>query len=150
MSTIMLRDSRGVSTVLGYVLTVGISSLLIIGLLVATGGFVDTQRQETIRDEMEVIGQQLAGDLSAADRMATVGGKNVTIRREIPSEVTGVTYQVDIQSSGTTTDITLSTNNPDVQVSLTVRTRTTVDSSTVTGGPLVITYDGTDLEVEND
>lgn len=144
----MQQDNRGVSTVLGYVLTVGISSLLIIGLLVATGGFVDTQRQETVRDEMEVLAQQLAGDLSAADRMVAVGGSDVTIRRELPSEITGNTYQVSVQSTGGTTDIILTTNNPDVQVSVTVRTRTTVGDSTVTGGPLVITYDGTELGVE--
>lgn len=148
----MIRfDDRGVSTVLGYVLTVGISSLLVIGLLVGTGGFVDGQRQETVRDELEVLGQQLAGDLAAADRMVTVSGEEVSIDRDFPSEVTGITYTLRVNPSASSTDLVLSTENPDVSVTVTIRNRTDVDDAVLTGGDVVVVYDQGDdeLEVQN-
>lgn len=141
-------NDRAVSTVLGYTLTLGISSLLVIGLLVATGGFAADHRQETIRDELRVLGQQLASDLSAADRLVrTSDDADASIRRQLPERVTGLAYRIEIGSE----TVTLTTSEPDVTVEIPVVTRTTLESSTITGGPVVIDYDpATGLEVRND
>lgn len=143
-------NDRAVSTVLGYTLTLGISSLLIIGLLVATGGFAADHRQETIRDELRVLGQQLASDLSAVDRLVRAGDDaNASIRRQLPGRVTGLDYRIEIDSAGT---VILTTSDPDVTVEIPVVTRTSLEDSTISGGSLVIAYDSANdrLEVRND
>lgn len=148
-------DERAVSTVVGYVLTLGISSLLIVGLLVATTGYVDSQRQATVRDEMEVLGQHLAFDLEAADRLVQSGDETVEISRNFPETVTGVTYHVEVDTSppGLLTTLRLTTDRPEVTVEVDVRTSTSVasssgDSDIVDGGTVVVEYDGVDGELE--
>ena len=147
----MSRD-RGVSTVVGFVLILGVASLLVTGLLVATGDFVNNQRQETIRDEMEVLGQQIAADIAASDRMVRAGGETTRIERPLPERITGVTYQITVTSGGGVTTIQLSTQNPSVSAEVSVRTMTPVASTTtVNGGDVAIVYDAAanQLEVQN-
>lgn len=147
-------SDRAVSTVVGYVLTLGISSLLVIGLLVGTGGFVSDQRTETVHDELRVIGQQIATDLASADTLVLAGGEEVRIARNLPSDVTGVPYRIEI-SPGAPTTVRLTTEDPAVSVAVTVRTTTDVGPAggvTLAGGDLVVEYDtGTSqLEVHDD
>jgi hypothetical protein len=147
-----VSDDRGVSTVVGFVLTLGITSLLVIGLLVGTSGFVDGQRQGTIRDEMEVLGQQLAADIAAADRLVRAGGDTVSIDRPFPNDVTGLSYLITIDG-GQPVTITLTTSDPDVSVEVTVRTVTDVaGGTTLNGGPVEVDYDESsdELVVQND
>lgn len=144
----MRRDERAVSAVLAYTLTLGITSLLVIGLLVATGGFADDQRHETIHDELEVLGQQLAADLSAADRLVRNGGQTVSVSRSLPNDATGVPYTIEIVG-GTPTTLRLSTSNPDVIVEVQIRTQTPVSSSSVIGGDVAVVESGGNLEVRN-
>lgn len=145
-----MTGDRAVSTVLSFVLTLGISSLLIVGLLVSTGGFVDDQRQGTVRDELNVIGQQIAADIASADRLVQNGGTDVTISRPFPNEVTGVSYRIRITASGSVATIKLSTSQPSVTVQASVRTQTTVDGgTTLSGGDVQIVYTGSQLEVQN-
>lgn len=140
-------DERGVSTVVGFVLTLGITSLLVIGLLVGTSGFVDGQRQSTVRDEMEVLGQQIAADIAAADRLVRAGGDTVAIDRPLPAGVTGLSYQITI-SSGQPVTITLATSNPDISVEVTVRTVTNVaGGTTLNGGDIEVVYDESNDEL---
>jgi hypothetical protein len=141
-------DERAVNTTVGYVLTLGISSLLIVGLLVTAGGFVEDQRQTTVRQELSVVGQQVASDLSGADRLVRVGGSEVTVRSSIPDEVTGIRYRVEVDPdpSGPTT-LRLSTTEPSVVVEVAVRTGMDVAPAAFDGGDLVVTWSGSELEV---
>ncbi|MFC7236093.1 DUF7266 family protein [Halosegnis marinus] len=146
-------SERGVSTVVGFVLTLGITSLLIIGLLIAAGGFVSDQRQDTVRDELEVIGQQVAADLAASDRLTRAGGTEVGIARSYPRTVTGSGYQVRVSDPGTPGErvrVTLTADDPAVTVVVDVRVRTPVRATTVRGGDLTVALDAGELEVRND
>lgn len=139
---------------MGYTLTLGVSSLLIIGLLVATGGYVDDQRHQTIRDELQVLGQQLASDLSAADRLVQSGGTEVTIHRQLPDETTGLSYRI-IVDPGPPAAVRLSTSNPDVTVEVPVPIQTDIGPTggrTLDGGAIKIVYDSGNnwLEVTDD
>jgi len=62
-------DDRGISITLNYVLVLGISATLVAGLLVAGGTFVEDQRERVIEDEMNVVGNHIAGDIEQVDRM---------------------------------------------------------------------------------
>lgn len=147
----LTTGDRGVSTVVGYVFALGISSLLVIGLLVATGGYVSDQRQSTVREELEVIGEQVAADLAASDRLVRAGGDEIRVSRKFPDEVTGVPYTIEIDpAAGDRVTIQLSTEDPAVVVEVGVRIRTAVAARTVAGGDIVVRYTGTTLEVTND
>lgn len=149
-------DDRAVSTVVGYILTLGITAILITGLLTAGGDFVSDQRHGTIRDELQVLGQQLASDLSAADRLARAGGTEVSVTRSLSPEVTGVAYRVTVEDAvdgPNVVEITLRTDSPDVSVTVGVYLGTNVGTSvggTVThaGGDVVIVLNGDHLEVD--
>ena len=142
---------RGVSPVFAYVLTLGISTLLISGLLIAAGGFVDTQREATSRSELRVIGQQVSADIAAADRMKrTEGATEVSISRDLPERVVNSQYSlsVRIDSNGPTKPyLELTTVQPSVTVDVGVTNETDVRATTISGGEMVVEYNESDEEL---
>lgn len=145
-------DARAVSTAVGYVLVLGIATLLVTGLLFAGSDFVADQREETLRNELRVLGQQVADDLAAADRLvrASDGRTAVTVTRDLPETATGSSYSVEVvPNGGSPTTIVLTSADPEVTVEVTVRVETAVDATTVTGGRIAIDYTGSALEVQS-
>ena len=135
---------RGVSAVFGYVLTLGISTLLVSGLIIAAGGFVDNQRELTSRSELRVIGQQVSGDIAAADRLVRSGGTRTEITRQIPERAVGSQYTVAVRTDGggpTPAYLELRTVRPEVTVEVGIANETTVAGSEVGGGEIVVRYD---------
>lgn len=142
-------DRRGVSTALGYVLNLGIATLVVTGLLVAGGSYVEDEREQTIRTELSVIGQQLAGDVETVDRLGrtTNGSDNRTVlTREMPRAAVNVGYTVTVVDTGSDSALELSTTDPDVTVRIEMATETDVADATVQGGAVRVSYDskGTD------
>lgn len=148
------RDRRATSTALGYVLTLGIASLLISGLLIAGGGLMEGQRDQTARIELEVIGQTVADDLSSAARLADCDSCDLRLRIDVPSRIAGEAYLIEIIeiSPPDTYRLALSTGQSNVAVNVTARTARPVAETTVTGGTMVVEYDPASgqLEVRND
>lgn len=146
---------RGVSTAVNYVLALAVVTLLVSGLFVSMSGFVTDQQEQAVRSELTVVGNRLADDLSAADRLAvgTGGTGRVRATLDLPESVAGTTYRTRIASAGggDSYTLTLVGTDPEVSVTVSVRTRTTVATGTVTGGDLVVTYDDANdrLEVSN-
>jgi hypothetical protein len=147
------RDGRAVSTTLGYVLALAITSVLVSGLMIAATGFVETEREQVIRSELEVVGQTLIADLGGADRLASAVDGDVRVRSSLPRRVGGSAYTIEIRADpddGTIdgfTELTLSAASVDVSVDLRVVTSTTLSTTTVDGGELVVVFDGSTLEV---
>lgn len=142
---------RAVSTTMGYVLVLGIVTLLLTGLLFASTDFVTDQREGTVRNELRVVGQQVADDLAAADRLvrASDGGTAVTVARDLPDEVTGSPYTVDVDlGAGPPVTVVLESSDPEVTVEVNVWVETDVAASTVTGGRIEVVYTGSALEVQ--
>ena len=138
------RD-RGVSPVFAYVLTLGISSLLIAGLVIAAGGYVETQREATSRSELRVLGQQVSADIAAADRLTrSEGATEVSISRPLPERVVGSQYSLAVRYDAGPTDpyLELTTVRPNVTVEVDVTTETDVRKTTTGGGDMVVEYDG--------
>ena len=148
-----MTGERAVSPVFGYVLTLGISTLLVSGLLIAATGFVDTQRELTTESELQVVGQQVSADIAAADRLhRTDGATDVVIKRDLPESVVGSQYTVFVRSDNegpTDTYLRLRTVRPEVIVKVGIASETDVADSAVGGGKIVISYDGSALEVTN-
>ncbi|WP_435063956.1 DUF7266 family protein [Halobaculum sp. EA56] len=142
------RRDRATSTTLSYVLTLGITAVLISGLLVAAGGTVERQREDTTREALQVIGQQLSARLMAADRLVAAGATEVSVDVAFPGTVAGTTYSVTVRSGPPPTVEVTAT---DVRVSVVVgaATRTPVANASLAGGDVEIVYTGSRLEVRD-
>lgn len=163
-------DGRGVSTVVGYVLVLGIVALLTSTLFVTFGPFVTNQQHDAVHSTLTVVGQDIAGDVESVDRLAVAAGENgtVSLRSSLPSQVGGNQYEIRIERTGSeqlsngetvnVSEIVLRTHEPEVRASVTVRTRIALEERTgseaVDGGPIVITYevdgDGRKTVIENE
>lgn len=146
-------DDRGVSTALGYVLSLTITGLLVSGLLMAGGDLVADQREQTTRTELRVVGQHLAADVESADRLArrADAGETVTITSDLPERIVERPYQIALGTDGTRTYAELATTDPDIAVRVWINTELPLDTpTTVKGGDVRITYSAPNLEVTDD
>lgn len=144
------RD-RGTATALSYVLTLGITAILISGLLVAAGGTVESQREATTAEALEVVGQQLASRLAAADRLAEAGATDLEVRGGYPDAIAGSTYTVTIDGGDPPdpTAISLAATGVRVSVTVSVRTHTPVADASLAGGDVEVVLAGGRLEVRS-
>ncbi|EMA00177.1 DUF7266 family protein [Haloferax denitrificans] len=132
---------RGVSTALGYVLTLSITVVLISGLMVAAGGFVSDERKRVTETELDVVGNRLAAGIESVDRIGAAPGESrveATIR--LPPRVAGTTYTIEVEP-GPPTELVLTSTDPEVTVRVPVKTETSLAASRLDGGDVTITYD---------
>lgn len=150
----MIADRRATSTALGYALALGISAILISGLLIAGGGLMESQRDQSARTELRVVGQTLADDLSSAARLADCPSCELTLRTDLPDRVAGQAYQIRVNETPETNvyRLVLTATASDTTTDVRLRTRVPVEETTVVGGSLVIEYDpaASRLEVRHD
>ncbi|WP_247008592.1 DUF7266 family protein [Halorientalis litorea] len=134
-------DRRGQSITLSYTLGIGIATILVTGLLIAGAGFVSDQREQAAEVELRVIGQQLASDVEATDRLVQSGDRNtaVSISRSFPQSVAGSGYTVAIVEQADPY-VRLRSQQQDVTVRVEFSNRTTVDGTEITGGQVMVNY----------
>lgn len=143
-------DDRGTSTVLAYVLALGVTAILIGGLIVGGSGFVDTQRENIAETELQIAGQQLASNIESADRLTADDISELSISRSLRRNVATGSYQISIEErpeSNQSYELVLQTSAPSVTVSVRFRSETPVRTGTVNGGDVLITYDTAAEEV---
>lgn len=140
-------SDRGVSVMVGYVLGLVIATLLISGLLIATGDVIGDRREAIVRGELEVVGQRISAGLATADRLAQTGGDRVSLEVAVPRRVAGASYTVEVDAARQV--VVLETTDPAVTVSVPFRNRTAVATTTATGGDVEIVLDGGRLEVRS-
>jgi hypothetical protein len=92
----VLRDDRGMSTVVSHVLSVAITTLLIISLVATATGFLEEQRRRAADRELETIANRLAAELASADRLARQAD-GVEVSSTLPDTVVGSTYNVALR-----------------------------------------------------
>ncbi|WP_096392995.1 hypothetical protein [Halorubrum trapanicum] len=138
---------RAVSVTVGYVMTLAISTLLLSGLFVAGGSFVDTQRERAAQGELTVVGERIAADLGTVDRLVATAEsrENLTVDRPLtlPDRVSGTGYRIRIAANGTRGTIALESDGTDAKVEVPFRTSegVAVRNATVDGGNLEIRWD---------
>lgn len=146
----MMADRRAVSTTVSYTLTLGVTTLLITGLLIAGGTFLETHQEETTRTELTVIGQQLAGLVSSADGLAAATTQgSFTMSRELPATVAGSPYVIQVTNATAggaarfTYELRLEAGNGGTDT-VEVTTETPVHAPTsFTGGDIEVSYNTT-------
>lgn len=134
-------DERAVSTPLNYVLVLGVVALLVAVLFVGTADHVTGQRERAVRTELSAVGQRVAADLASAGRLARTTSSSGTVAATIalPERVAGVQYRVAVSNAGADTyRLTLSTESPDVTVTVRFRSETPVVEGRTGGGTLRI------------
>ncbi|RXK49480.1 DUF7266 family protein [Halorientalis pallida] len=147
-----MTDERGVSTTLNYVLGLSIALILITGLLVAGGSFVETQRDQSIETELAVLAEQVSSDVMMADRLVETTSDNESVRvgRDLPPRVAGSSYEVKIEG-GSDPQVVVRTTGPEITVEVPLKTSTPIESSSVSGGTIAVNYTASDrLTVEDD
>lgn len=144
-------DDRAVSTTVGYVLTLAIGAVLLSGVVIGVGGVVDSQTDRAVRSDLTVVGEKLAAEIEGADRLTRLaeagrtdpdvdpGSANATaaVDVELPGRTAGIPYTVEV----TNETVVVRTNRPEVIVRVPHRSHTTVEATTVRGGPVRIAYD---------
>jgi hypothetical protein len=158
-------DDRGVSTILGYALNLSIVALLMTALLITGADIVETQREQAVRSELQVLGQQLASTVVTADQLNASGTESATVtdvvvRRTLPTRVVDTSYTINVtsQDGDDEYEIVLDSTNPEVTVTVAVISAVEVrteDDTPLPGGPVTINHTDTDgdgvpeLEVGN-
>ncbi|WP_423997740.1 DUF7266 family protein [Halorubrum trapanicum] len=140
-------SDRAVSVTVGYVMTLAISTLLLSGLFVAGGSFVDTQRERAAQGELTVVGERIAADIGTVDRLVATAQsrENLTVDRPLtlPNRVSGTGYRIRIAANGTQGTIALESEQTDATVEVPFRTSedVAVRNTTVDGGSLRISWE---------
>jgi len=143
----MAGVDRGVSTVVGYVLNLGIATILITGLLISGATLVSNQQERTVRAELDVIGNRLAADLETADRLLRTANGSLTIRSTLPETVSGSSYDITVRDSDDGLVLDLVAEDPAINRTVPVRNVSPVKTGTISGGDIAIKGDNGLLEV---
>jgi len=143
-----MRRNRAVSTTLSYTLSLAIASILVSGLLIAGGNFVESRQEQVIRDELEVIGQQVASDIARVDRLVVAADDDPTVNLDhtFPARVSGTGYRVSVDPAAD--ELTLESTAPEVSVTVSLTTRTALGDSTAGGGVITVFYDESSDQLE--
>jgi hypothetical protein len=150
---------RAVSTAVSYALILGIVVLLLTGVTTGFAPLVMSQQADATHTTFEVIGNDVAGDIASADRLAVSAGPNgtVVLRTRLPDRVGGSRYYVDIAEQNKTTDeqlyeITLTSVDHETSATVGLRTQTAIDTDEIDrldGGSLEIALKHGTLVVNN-
>lgn len=141
-----MRDDRAVSVPTDYLLMVAIVAILAVGLFVTAADFVGDQQEQATRSGLEVVGNRLANDLAAADRLAgaTAAPGAAVVTVDLPARVAGTTYMVEVVPSAgpdDPADLVLTSAQPEVAVTVPLRTEHQLAATAVSGGTLEVVYD---------
>jgi hypothetical protein len=153
------RRDRGVSITVTHVMTVGITTILIAGLLLGAGNMLEDQRQSTGNQELRSIGDRIATELVTAADRGNRTNATVEIRSRQPSQSVGGGYQVELNDIGPTDEcfsrdgydacLVLEANaeNIEVEVPVSLPDGISVENGSAQGGRVVVVYDNADAEV---
>ena len=143
------RTDRAVSITVNYVIVLGITAVLVSGLLVGAGGYVQDQRTSVVREELTVVAEQLAAGISDADRLARADAQSRSVRVGVtlPARVAGESYRITVTNRSTPGaepmrhELRLQSSGTDVSVTLTISTVVGLEEGSVDGGRAVVELD---------
>ena len=145
-------DERSLSVTLNYVLVLGITAILISGLVLAGGIFVENQRNSAIRGELTVIGTHMASNVEQVDRYVEAGRdpSSAYVNQTFQRQVTGQNYIVQLDPNDgepLPPQLVLSAAGTDVSVRVNVTVQTEVAETSAEGGTISVSYEQSRDEV---
>jgi hypothetical protein len=143
-------DQRSQALALDYVLGLGIAMILTVGLLVAGGGFMSEQRDAAAQTQLEVVGQQVAAQIEAADRLVAAAGSAGTVRleRAVPETIAGSEYRISlVETADPYLELRTTPRNTTARIEFT--NVTSMTDGSVGGGPVAVSYTNGSLTLES-
>ena len=143
-------DERAVSIAVTHVLTIGMTTILISGLLIGAAGMLNDQQDRAGQNELQAIGDRTAGEIvTAVDRgNRTDGSVNVSSRQ--PSDSVAGSYSVQLTNAshcrvrdGYDACLTLFASGQDrtAEIPISFYADVEVVDGSATGGQVVVEYD---------
>ncbi|MFC7234478.1 DUF7266 family protein [Halosegnis marinus] len=142
--------ARAQSTTVGYLLSVAVATLLVVGLVAGVGTFVESEQRAAVDDQLRVVADRLAAQAVAVDTLARRNGGTAYTEPDLPARVVGSTYRVALVVEGGDTLVRVSTADPAVTVTVPVAVGVPVTESGTTGGDLALCYDDVDGDGESE
>lgn len=140
------KDTRGASITVTHALTLGITTILISGLLLSSAGLIQEQQNRVIESGFNDISQSVVNELLRIDRLAE-GNVNSDITSRVPysQRVGGVNYEIAIDTLPNGNGVvTVKTIDGTIDVPVRIQTDASVCEREVNGGPIKVVYDADD------
>ena len=144
-----LDDDRGVSTAVSYILAIGITVILVSGLVVGMNSMMGSQSDRALDSELRVIGEGLGSEITSVDRVAMNANEGDThiMRIEAPMFVAGEPYRIELDPNEGESHARLVLITSERQHTVFLNTRSEIAHSSVQGGTLWIATDGSELRL---
>jgi len=140
-------DDRAISSALTYSLVTVITLALTAGLVFGAESLVNDQRERTVQNQLDVVGQRLSSTVMTVDRMGRLDGTTtVGVTREFPQRTAGSQYRIRVSDSPRSDRGTIYVESRDTGMNVSVPFRLSgaeIEPTTVNGGPVRIVYDPT-------
>lgn len=136
-------DTRGASITVTHALTIGITTILISGLLLSSGSLLRDQQERVTERAFNDIGESIVNEVLRIDRLAE-GDVNSDITSRVPytQRVGGQNYEIAIDTLPNGNGvITVKTIDGTIDVPVRVRTEASICEREVNGGPIKVVYD---------
>lgn len=145
-------DDRAVSTAVSHAMTLGITAIMLTGLMVGSSQMVTDQREYVVEQGLEDVSSAVVSDLMRMDQFNTTG-TSVAFETNHPDRIGGRPYTIDVHSDSAGTTVFLNSSASVAHDSVPVRfaNQTAVCESSVDGGAVEVAYDpGADcIELRN-
>jgi hypothetical protein len=94
----MIRnDNRAVSIAITHALTLGITAVLITGLLLGAGGLLEDQETQAARGSLSEIASDTVSHINSLDNLNATGEQvNASVRPDYPARIVGHEYTINI------------------------------------------------------
>lgn len=141
---ILREDDRGAAIALNHALSIGITTLLIAGLMLGAGQQLETRQERVAEQGLKDIGESLANEVTRIDRLAVDDGEvrsDISSRISYPHYVSGEGYEVSLQRSGGAAVLSMQMNSPDVRIPINISVESDVCERELNGGPIKVVYD---------
>lgn len=145
-----IGSDRAASVALNYAITIGIATMLMTGLLWATGDLIEGRQKIAAQTELEVVGERFAANIVAADRLAQADAEEVVVRAFLPPTVAGTAYTISVNASAGSSELVLETFKPEVRTTVPFENATAIQQSTINGGNIRIELIAGTLEVSEE
>ena len=166
-------DNTGVSIVVGYILMLGIATMLSVTLIWASTDHLEQQNLETTETQAEVVLNTVAAEIEEVDKVVSMtGGSNIdlSVTSEVPDRIGAYDYSLKLyeadddineldshtaydSTSGDTYILVLEVQSQELDVTkatdVILRNIDSVDTGSIsTGSGLMIHYDQEELSIE--
>lgn len=128
-------DERAVSVAITHALTVAITTVLVSGLLVASGGLLESQEQNVGEDQLNEIGGDALTYIHSFDRMNQKGTNvETSATPDYPARVVGsYQYELELRDDGSHGTLVVRSSRLGRSAEFTIQTETAIENSTVRG-----------------